>query len=472
MKKALAMLLTLILLLGVCSVPGMAEENVTTIRMFMPYAQMTDMPVVQDAVNEVIYPKFGFKVELVGGDDYYNQIPLKLADPSEQVDLFFNTSGNGYYSLARNGAMLDITDLLADYPELVSAVASPLWEGSRVDGRNYGVPTNKEYPSTSVYYVDSEAWAAFGGNIEDVKTYKDLEPYMAWLQENTDRFILETFVGAYPNRIPKLEYGDATPGFGAVVMPYDQPGTFVNWYATEEYMEAVKTMNDWYAKGYIIEDIVNVKQSDYWVEGKLGISWNSYSPFNELTKGVPVECIFTSPVVVTTQNTAASMWCVAAKSEYATECMQFLQEWNTNPVVKNLLTFGVEGRQFTTDENGRRVWIDEGWYAYHTQNWQMGNMLISQLEPNEPDNKWEVYEEFNTSAIDSPPLGFNPVTDEIADKMAAINGVVAEYCPLLEVGLLDAEEYVPVLLAELEAVGINEVVAWYQAQFDAWKAAQ
>ena len=354
-----------------------------------------------------------------------------------------------------------------------------LWEGSKIDGRNYCVPTNKEVPSCSAFYAEAAFLAENNIDPASIKTYADGEIILEALSK-TDRYGLQTTVNNHMPELYKRAYGDVMSTCKAVIMPFDQEGTFVNWYATEQFMEYCKLMNSWYEKGYIVENVATVESSYYNFKnedgsynGKYGLGCVSYSPLNEVgtsnSVGTEMTPMIVTPVINTTGNCAGSVWCILAKSEHPTECMELLQAWNTDPYIKNIMAYGLEGRHYELVDG--KVKQFDGWTDnYFTQNWTTGNMFISYLMVGEQDDKWDKYIEFNDSAIDSPHLGFNPATDEISDKLAAINGAIAEYGPLLEVGVLDAEEYVPMLCDALKGVGIDDVVAWYQAQYDAWKA--
>ncbi len=481
MKKLLAMVLALVLALSLCSFTVTAEEEVVTLRLFPNDAQKPDDALVSEELSKVTMEKVGVKVELVKQPqgEFATKIPLLIAS-DEQMDLVFDAAWIDYANRARTGAYADLTDALADYPELVAAVNPALWEGSKINGRNYCVPTNKEVPSCSAFYAEKNFLDEAGIDPTTIKTYADAEVILEALSK-TDRYGLMITVGSHMPSLYKLAFGDFLSTCNAITMYYDNPGTFVSWYHSEDFMEYVKLMNSWYEKGYIIEDVATAENAypttneDGTYNGKYGLGCVSYSPLNEVGtsktfgyEGAAVPMIVT-PVVNTTGNCAGSVWAVLAKTEHFEECMELLQAWNTDSEIKNMMAYGIEGKHYELVDG--KVQQFTGWTEnYFTQNWTTGNMFISYLMVGEQDDKWDQYIEFNESAMDSPHLGFNPETAEIQDKLAAISAVCAEYVPLLEVGVLDAEEYVPLLRDALDSVGLNEVIAWYQAQYDAWKA--
>ena len=92
------------------------------------------------------------------------------------------------------------------------------------------------------------------------------------------------------------------------------------------------------------------------------------------------------------------------------------------------------------------------------------------LTVDEKDGKWEKYLENVKSARESQLLGFTLNTDNLADKQAVIESVLAEYMPPLMLGFVEPESGIQQLNEQLEIAGIDEVLAEIQSQYDAFLA--
>ena len=98
-------------------------------------------------------------------------------------------------------------------------------------------------------------------------------------------------------------------------------------------------------------------------------------------------------------------------------------------------------------------------------------IMAKHADANIPDTPEEWLDQFNTFSIYQvlPKLielwGLNVQT-----QVAAVANVVSQYNTALTYGEENPEEVLPEFLAELEAAGINDIIADYQAQLDAWLA--
>ena len=80
----------------------------------------------------------------------------------------------------------------------------------------------------------------------------------------------------------------------------------------------------------------------------------------------------------------------------------------------------------------------------------------------------EYMKELIDSAWVAPLFGFTPNSDNVSTQVAAVSNVYNQYDKALMYGDVDPASYLPEFQAALEAAGINDILADYQAQVDAW----
>ena len=133
------------------------------------------------------------------------------------------------------------------------------------------------------------------------------------------------------------------------------------------------------------------------------------------------------------------------------------------------MTYGIEGVQYNLVD-GQVEYIDGYMDSYYLDNYKSGDMRNSYLLAAEADNKYELYEEYNSAAIPDCFVGFVPSLSDIENTVSACKSVMDEYAKLLGNGAVDPEVYLPMFLSALEEAGINDVIAELQAQYDAFLA--
>ena len=118
-----------------------------------------DSQMVIDKVNEYITDKIGvkLKVNYVGWGDY-NQKMQVIINTGDKWDMCFTCSwANDYLQNVTKGAFLELDDLLQNEGKGVyEAVDERFWEAAKVDGKIYGVPSEKEIGSSPMWVFTKE----------------------------------------------------------------------------------------------------------------------------------------------------------------------------------------------------------------------------------------------------------------------------------------------------------------------------
>ena len=121
--------------------------------------------------------------------------------------------------------------------------------------------------------------------------------------------------------------------------------------------------------------------------------------------GYPIVAQQVSDSIVTTESAQGGIMVVNANTKHPETCLTFLNAVNTDPEIRNLLNYGIEGIHYTLTEDDQVQIISS---AYRGVPYTQGNWFILKTTVGESPNKWELYQEFNDNTAESPLLGFTP----------------------------------------------------------------
>ena len=99
----------------------------------------------------------------------------------------------------------------------------------------------------------------------------------------------------------------------------------------------------------------------------------------------------------------------------------------------------------------------------------LGNLFITYVLEDEPENKWDEFKEVNDNSNVSQALGFKFDTSGVTDELEAVDAVLEEFTRSLYTGLVDTDEYVPKFINKLESAGIDKVKEELERQLNEWK---
>ena len=435
-----------------------------------------DLQKVNDALNELLKKKINVTVKYnkIGWGDYGTKISA-LVNSGADFDIAFASGPDqgDYAGNAKKGAWLDLTDYLQDAGKATYSMIDPLyWAGARIGGKIYGVPTNKEIAVPEWWMYSKSLVDKYHIDITKYTTLESLEPLMAqikknepdWLPMELDKnannfFALDDYEYIISKEIPLMVKSD------------DSGLQVVNIFTTALARKQLATLRKFYKAGYINEDAA-IKASQslekgkkvFWKEAGGGpyseVSWSADRGYNLVAQKV-------SKTTVTTESARGGMMAVNSRTKNPEACVKFLNLLNTDPEVRNLMNYGIEGVHYRLSTDKQVEKISD---AYSGVQYTQGNWFILNTVVGDPKDKWDKYREFNKTAVKSEMLGFTADTSKLTAKISAITQVWTKYYPCLMTGSVDPDEQLPKFLAELKEAGIDDVQSELQKQLLEWKA--
>ncbi|WP_058304279.1 ABC transporter substrate-binding protein [Gorillibacterium timonense] len=486
------LLLALTLAISACGSPKGSSKNAEApdasnlkpykLKLVYEGAPQADEAVVEEALNKILQEKINATIDIIAVDwgAWDDKINLMIAS-RDPVDVMFTASWNGYAKNVTKGAYIDLGPLLDKYGQGIKDTLDPAFlNGSKINGKNYAVPTNKELASSGGIVYRKDIADELGIDMSKVKTIEDLDavykvvkekkPTMYPLYTTSATFAAHSFV--------ELDYLGDTTIPGAI----DKNSTDAKVKPAEEfpqYLNALKVTHDYFKKGYINKDAATSQTStlDAYKTGNVFSTVEPLKPgkADELAtatglEGKLAQITMTGKTVATSETTGA-MLAISSTSENPERAMMLINLLHTDKEIVNLLNFGIEGTHFTLNGNVMTPTDKSGQYAPGVA-WELGNQFINYVWNTEAADKWEQFKKFNEGAKSSPALGFTFNSEPVKSEVGALANVIREYQRVLETGSVDPEQELPKFIAAQKSAGLDKVIAEKQKQLDEFLASK
>jgi putative aldouronate transport system substrate-binding protein len=455
-----------------------------TLKLVYLGSSQQDEAEIEAAINAYLMDKIYAKIDLLPIDwgPWDNKINLMVAS-REKVDIIFTAQWNKHSVNVSKGAFLELDGLLEQYGQgILQSLDKVLLAGSKIDGKNYGVPTNKELAAQGGIIYRADIAEELGLDMSKVKTIHDLDAvYQILLEKKPGMIPLymkqgETLNAHYMGNYDAL--GDtAIPG---IILKDGESTKVMPSYEVDRYVETLRITRQFFIKGYINKDAATnqTMNSDALKTGDVFSVTASLKPgkdaelANQTGLNGKLAQLELNAKTIATSETAGSMLGISSTSQDPVRAMMFINLLHTDKYLNNLLNYGIEEQHYIK-VNDNVIKQTENTKDYNPgSNWMFGNQFLNYVWDTEDPEKWNKFRDFNQNATLSPGLGFVFDGDSVRAEVAAVVNVNRQYQNALETGSVDIDKVLPEYIEKLKAAGIEKIISAKQAQFDKFLASQ
>jgi putative aldouronate transport system substrate-binding protein len=479
----------IVLLLGLFLLGGCARASSTakpiyarlTVPVFFESEIPKDIDKISEAVSRLTEEKIGASITLMpllyvfGISDTSD-----VADPVKMSELeLLEKQGVTFDVLPDDmpGArFLELDNLLDQYGrEAKAVIGDELLNFTRADGKLYVLPSVSDYVASSGVAMRKDIVEKYDIDLSSIHSLKDLDPVLERVHALEPDLRLISPNQTRRGFLGRLRFDDA---FLRCVCDLDpeNPSRVVNYYATDEYRDAVNRFRRWYLSSYLPDQMMlqNTRAEQLMQAGELFAYNCAYKPgvdYEEsMSSGRDVVVAPLMEPVITRRSLDSSRWGISQSCLNPGKAMQFLNLLYTDSDLVNLLIYGIEGEHYVRLPDGTIGYpdgMDAETAGYrNTVPWVLPNQLLSYVwHGNDPD-VWKKTEVFNKTARVSKVIGFTFDPGPVQQENDALNGIVSNYSYGLETGQLDPDVYLTKMLKEMEEAGVERVIAEAQRQYD------
>ena len=484
--KVVSLLLAAVMLTSACSKAKPTTKNAKDEPVSLKYYMFGSENAMQGSdevfskANEIIKEKINAEVEftILSGAQFEQKIPILMAS-GEDFDLMFTSSWlNSYLGNVSKGALLELDELLPQYaPELYAQIKPEIWDAARVNGKIYAVINEQIMARQSAFVFSDQYLKLTGFDPETITTFKDIDKYFQLLEEKGVNKTEIDYTGSSLEWIYTVQQEKgwetlASQNVPGVIDDTSADCKVFNQFTSDAFKEYIALTHKWYEQGFMHTD--NLTSQGTLRKPMALRATGTYIPALWKEAELPVWNGITDLVIkpygetfLTTSNVIATMTGIYANSKNPESAMQYLNLVNTDKALYNLLTKGIEGRDYDKVSENRIAIKPDSLYTPNSD-WAFGNQFNAYLTGDMEEDSWEQQRKYNDEAPRSPLVGFSFDNTNVQTEIANCEAIVGEYILLACYGLLDPEANYIEFINKLEAAGADKIIAEMQSQVDAF----
>jgi putative aldouronate transport system substrate-binding protein len=390
------------------------------------------------------------------------------------------TDANYMVKSVAKGLYADLTPYADAAADLSKNVDEASFKAFQLEGKQYAIPVGNKPNSAEFYSALVRQDLLEEAGMTQVTSLGELEQFYDKVHAIHPELI--GYANTDARRLLQYDYTDKNLYWQNDFIALDESvkdDQIISWFETEEFKSYANLMHGWYEKGIIPKyAATNVPQlqSD-WNSGKAmfwaGTAARPFEGAATISQAVPdaklVNYFLGSGRPKISRGTYSTAFFVSTAAKDPERYIMFFNLLQKNQELYDLFAYGIEGTDYTLDENGRLTKITTDSLI---PDWLLMNKNFMRFDNTVPDEFIAEYKAWDDGAIISKGAGFNFDNTPVKNEETKLNGVFTEYLAPIGSGFSDYDTAFPKALDRLKAAGIDKYIAEYQKQFSEWYAKQ
>ena len=463
-----------------------------TVNMYLIGDTPNDWDRILELTNEYLEPfNTSLNVTIMSWSDYQTMYSLVLAG-GEQVDLIFTAPWCYMYTEAAKGSFYELTDefIANNMPLTNKYQAAESWDETTISGKTIAVPSNVASPMGKIVAIRQDLADKYG--ISGLTTWED---YMNFCQTIAEQETPESGIYAMPASGGNSELWDvyrqqydtfAAVSSGNVVMYYQYDGEIpakediklvceLDYF--RDFAHDMKTLAD--AGAWSRSALTNTVTDDDAFGNLQGasIAWNTsvftYMEQAEKTEGV--ECAaydITQDHLVGAEAYSNNDMAITAGSQNPERAAMVLDLMKFDTYLNKLLLLGIEGEHYSINEQNEYTELENStnYAAFSTSvSWAIKNGDLT--EGGVPEREKAITNAWEERVVMNPTITFVFDDTNVKSYMSAVDSVLADYIPMLQLGLVDdVDATIDECVQKCYDAGLQNIYDEFYTQYDAWAA--